>query len=152
MRRMINCCAMAVMLTGIMVSMASAGDKEDVLTTHDALLAAWNSGDVEQIKPYYLPELTRFGGNGLLAQMWDWDRLKERFQAGMKFSIQPRHRQVAVYGNTAIITGYLIVNTTQPDGKIQNATHQYTAVFVKQDGKWKEAHLHQSPLVPQQPE
>jgi len=53
---------------------------------------------------------------------------------------------VRVYGNTAVVTGYLTGTRTQLDGTVTQNRDRRTGVFVKQGGQWKEVHHHQSPL------
>ena len=61
--------------------------------------------------------------------------------------LQLRHLNVKVYGNVAVVTGYVVGTETSPDGTTEEVANRRTAVLVKQGGQWKEAHIHISPLV-----
>jgi ketosteroid isomerase-like protein len=137
------------------VSVALAGDKEDVIARADATIAAWNGTDAEAIRQHYAVDFTRFATNGdLLSQGgWSWDELAQQFQNGLKVTVSPTtHREVKVYGNTAVSTSYITVSVTQPDGDTQITTRRLTSVFTKQDGTWKAVHEHASRLTPTQSE
>ena len=136
----------------------TAGDKEDVLATMEALMAAWTGGDIDASQKHYLAEVNSFGGNGgLLHSIADVgaDRrrvIKEKIAAGYRLEVQRVHSDVRVYGDTAILTEYRMKKRTYPDGTTQNLKLRATAVFVKQKGQWKLAHHHNSHLFPENPE
>ena len=142
---------MALVLT---TGVAQADDKEDVIAAVDAVIAAWNAGDVDAIQKYYAPDFTRFGqGGDLLRVAWDWADLKESFESGLKVALSPpRHTEVRVYGNTAVYTGYTRLTLTLPEGAPRTTTRRGTSVLVKQGGQWKSVHFHASRLTPPQPE
>jgi ketosteroid isomerase-like protein len=71
---------------------------------------------------------------------------QDQFDAGFKFNFELRHLKVKVYGDAAIVTGYVMGTSTSPDGTTQETTTRRTAVLIKQGGEWKEAHTHISPL------
>ena len=139
-----------VLSTGV----AQADDKEDVIAARDAVIAAWNAGDVDAIQKHYAPGYTRYGqGGNLLRGAWGWAGMKTWFESGGKVAIsQVRHRDVQVYGNTAIVTGYYRLNVTRPDGTSRTNTRRTTGVWVKQNGQWKAVHSHFSLLTPTQSE
>jgi uncharacterized protein (TIGR02246 family) len=144
---------LTVLALALSTGLAQAGDKEDIMAARDGAIAAWNAGDVEAIQKYYAPELTRFSEDGnLLSGAWPWAALKQQFfESGGKVLISPpRHAEVKVYGNTAIMTSYSELTVTEPDGTSETTTRRNTLVWVKQSGKWKVVHLHSSPLMPQE--
>ena len=51
-------------------------------------------------------------------------------------SIQGEDLNVNVYGNTAVITGLQIAETTGGEGEKEKSAVAFTDVFVKQRGKW----------------
>ena len=142
----------------LFVDLAHAGDKEDVLATMEALMAAWTAGDIDASQKHYLAGVNSFGGNGgLLHSIADVgaDRrrvIKEKFAAGYRVEVQRVHSDVRVYGDTAILTEYRMKKRTYPDGTTQSLKLRTTAVFVKQKGQWKLAHHHHSHLFPENPE
>ena len=73
--------------------------------------------------------------------------MQEGIDAGSKLNLQLTHLDVKVYGNTAVVTGYVVGTTTDPDGETQSVMNRRTAVLIKQGNKWKEVHLHSSPVT-----
>ena len=69
--------------------------------------------------------------------------------AGWKRNYRIQHMEVRVYGNAALVTGYMTGSMTAPDGTVTQLRLQRTGMMVKQGGQWREAHRHASPLFPQ---
>jgi ketosteroid isomerase-like protein len=67
--------------------------------------------------------------------------------SGFKFNFELRHLEVKVYGDAAVVTGYVMGTVTSPEGTTEQFTTRRTAVLIKQGGEWKEAHAHSSPLT-----
>ena len=132
--------------------LAQAGDKEDVMAATNGVIAAWNASDVDAVQKFYAPDFTRFRNDGnLLEGAPDWTQLPQFFEAGGKVVASPlRHAEVKVYGNTAVITGYMISTLTEPGGIPQTMTRRVTIVWVKKSDQWKAIHRHSSPLTPQE--
>ena len=51
-----------------------------------------------------------------------------------------------IYGNVGVALFYLTGSYTRGDA-VRNGTWRVTAVWVHENGVWKEAHHHESPLV-----
>ena len=137
----------------VVCDQAKAGDKEDVAATMDAIKAAWTAGDVDAcLKHIAAEEVDVYLGNGSLLSQMDWEGARAAFAAGLKVKIQSMHTKVRVYGEAAILTEYMILQTTRPDGTRINETERRTVVFVKQKGQWKAVHAHVSHLTPENPE
>ena len=89
-------------------------------------------------------------GVGLLNTSNSPEERRKAFQAsvaaGFKRNYQLRNLEVKVYGNTAVVTGYLVGSMTVPNGDVNRWTDLRTGVWVKQGGTWKEVHMHQSPI------
>ncbi len=130
---------------------AMADDMDDVKAAAQSYLAAINAGS-SAVMQYRIPERSSFNrGGGLLGRPTSsLEEQKNAFEAevraGIKRNYQITHMEVRVYGNTAVVTGYLTGTRTQPDGTVIQMRDRRTGVFVKQGGQWKEVHHHQSPL------
>jgi len=61
-------------------------------------------------------------------------------------NFQARHLEVKVYGETALVTGYVVGSQTLPNGTTQQISLRRSAVWLKQGGQWKEIHAHLSPM------
>ncbi len=130
---------------------ALADDADDVKAAVQELFAAIRAGDADGRVSRRMPEFSIFGrGGGLLETSNSPEERRKAFQAsvaaGFKRNYQPRNVEVKVYGNTAVVTCYLVGTLTAPNGDINRWTDRRTGVWIKQGGKWKEAHMHQSPI------
>ena len=127
---------------------ARAGDVDDVKAAEDNYYAAMNSGDARGWAQSRLSEeSTRFGPGGALLEVFGSLEEQEKyrkaeFDAGLKYNLRARHRDIRVYGDTAVVTLYgvgAVSNNTQVHNRI-------TRVWGKQGGQWKMIHAHLSPL------
>ncbi len=130
---------------------AMADDVADVEAAVQELFTAIRAGDADGRVSHRMPEFSIFGrGGGLLETSNSPEERRKAFQAsvaaGVKRNYQLRNVEVTVYGNTAVVTAYLVGTRTAPNGDILRWTDRRTGVWVKQGGTWKEAHMHQSPL------
>ena len=130
---------------------AMADDVDDVKAAVLSLFAAVNAGAAGSRVSHQMPEFSNFGrGGGLLDRSTSREERRKAFQAsvaaGFKLNYQPRNLEVKVYGNTAVVTCYLVGTLTAPNGDINRWTDRRTGVWVTQGGKWREVHMHQSPL------
>jgi ketosteroid isomerase-like protein len=128
---------------------ALADDVDDVKAAEDRYYAAMNSGDARAWAQSRLSEeSTRFGPNGELLEVFgsleeQEQNRKAAVDAGLKYNLRARHRDIRVYGNTAVVTLYgsgTVGNNTQVNNRI-------TRVWGKQGGQWKMVHAHLSPLT-----
>ena len=129
----------------------TAGDKEDVLASWNAVKAAWMIGDIDAAQKHISAEFESFEADGSLLSPFDFEAAKAAFAAGLKFNVQSAHSDVTVYGNTAILTEYHMRQLTPPGGTLINMTLRATIVLVKQKGQWKAVHAHVSHLTPKNP-
>ena len=127
---------------------AYAGDKEDILSLQDSIIAAWNSGNIDKVQKYYTDEFTAFHPNGELLTAWNWNSLKEWSKTASISINKPQHRQVRIYGNTALLTYYTKMTINHSDGSSEIQTRRSTSMMVKQSGQWKMEHYHASLLTP----
>ncbi len=129
------------------MSVAVADDAADVKANTLAALAAYNAGDVNNFVTHFLPEVSGFFFDGSpLTEGFDKKALKALYDAGFKPNLETRQYAVKVYGNTAIVTAYFVGSLTWPGGTMQKGSWRFSETQIKQDGKWKIAHFHLSPL------
>ncbi len=134
-----------------LTSVAMADDVDDVKAAVEKYFAALNSGNGAAYAQHRIPEYSVFGGGGLIDRSNSIAQQREDFQAqadsGRKLDLRIQHMEVRVYGNAAVVTGYLTGTNTAPDGTLnQRYMEQRTGVWIKQGGQWKEVHRHTSPL------
>ncbi len=134
-----------------LTTVAIADDVDDVKATVLKYITSVNAGDAEGRTAGRSPDWSTFNrGGALLARTASLEEQKKAFQAsvdaGVKRNYQLRNMEVKVYGNTAVVTSYLVGTRTAPNGDLFRWTDRRTGVWVKQGGTWREAHMHQSPI------
>ncbi len=133
-------------------AVAMADDVDDVKAAVQGYFAALRAGDSSAVMQYRIPERSSFGGpGGLLSR--PISSLEEQkaaleadVRAGVKRNYQITHMEVRVYGNAAVVTGYMTGTRTAPNGTVSLRSVRRTGVFVILGGQLKEVHHHQSPL------
>ncbi len=140
------------LLLGIVPTTNPAAD--DVADIKKATLdhfVTLNSGDAETHIQDHLEGNTAYAADGGLLDNSSLEEqvagLKAGYDSGVRINLNPRHIEVQVYGNAAVVTCYLVGTVTDSDGTVQQVTDRRTAVLIKQGGKWLEAHTHASPMV-----
>ncbi len=133
------------------VNISTAGDLEDVKKATIAHIAAQNAGDAKTHIDGHTAYHTFFGpGGGLLDVTQTREEqiraLQTTLDAGVKFNLKIAHLEAKVYGNAAVVTGYVVGTVTSPDGSIQQSRGRRSAVLIKQGNEWKEVHAHISPV------
>ena len=136
-----------------LTTVAMADDVDDVKAAVESYFDAINSGNAAAMVQRRMPEYSVFAGGGLISRSHSLEEQRNNFQAtvdaGQKRNLQVRHIEVKIYGNAAVVTGYLTGTNTTPDGTVNQLRQQRTGVWIKQGGQWKEVHRHSSPLLPQ---
>ena len=132
---------------------AMADDVDDVKAAVEKYFAALNSWNGAAYAQHRIPEYSFFGGGGLIDRSNSIAQQRDDFQAqadsGRKLNLRIQHLDVRVYGNAAVVTGYLTGTNTAPDGTVNQQRQQRTGVWINQGGQWKEVHRHASQLFPQ---
>ena len=134
-------------------AVAMADDVDDVKAAVQSYFAALNSGNAAAMTRYRIPEYSVFAGGGLIDRSSSITQQRNDFQAladaGRRLVLRIQHLEVRVYGNAAVVTGYLTGTNTAPDGTVIQSRQQRTGVWIKQGGQWKEVHRHAAQLFPQ---
>ncbi len=134
-------------------AVAMADDVDDVKAAVQSYFDAINSGNGAAVARHRIPEYRVFAGGGLINRSSSTAQQRDDFQAladaGRKLNLRIQHMDVRVYGNAAVVTGYLMGTDTAPDGTVSQSRQQRTGVWIKQGGQWKEVHRHAARLFPQ---
>jgi CubicO group peptidase (beta-lactamase class C family) len=111
------------------------------------LVAAYNAGDAERIARRLGAQQNGFQSEGgALRPIADVEELRGAFRSGVKLNFEMRDPGVAVYGDTALATGYFGGTVTLPNGQTRkDGPHRATFVWNRQNGEWKLVHSHLSP-------
>jgi CubicO group peptidase (beta-lactamase class C family) len=111
------------------------------------LVAGYNSGNVEQIERRLAAQRNGFQGEGgPLRDIVDLGELRGAFKSGVKLKFEMRDLEVAVYGDTALATGFFGGTVSRPNGTSRpDGPWRASFVWNRQDGVWKLVHSHLSP-------
>ena len=120
----------------------------EVKAAMENLLAAFNSGNVDQIEQSLAPQHSSYRGDGgLLTGFADMQQLRDAFRSGFKLNVLIRNLEVAVYGNSAVTTSLMTESVTAPGGSTRTEDMMRVSyIWHRQDGRWKLIHGHTSPL------
>jgi ketosteroid isomerase-like protein len=122
---------------------------EEVHQAETAFRAALNQGDVSTIMRLNYPGGNSFYlDNNLLMPDLDQQTWEQIFAAGLKFDMRIRYEEIKIFGESAVVTGYLVGSVTNPEVRTQTGTWRYTGVWFKTDQGWQYYHAHLSPLAP----
>lgn len=122
---------------------------QEVQQAQAAFLTALNQGDVAAILRLNQPGGDTFYlDNDLLFPDPDQTAWEGAFAAGLKYALQSRHEEIKVFGQCAVVTGYLVGTVTVPGGTVLRQTWRTTMVWVQTAGSWRNQHVHLSPLTP----
>lgn len=139
--------ALAAATTMVAPGVATADDEDDVIAAVMDYISGWNDGDAAKVAEHMLPGATAFTqGAALAAAPFNQAGLQNNMDNGAEFDFSFRDIKVHVYGDTAVFTAYEVGSISFPGGGVNQGPWRYTAVLVKQDGAWKQAHRHASPL------
>jgi len=146
MKRYMNIISLLV-FSLFLTNVSVAGDVEDVKKATMEHFATQNAGDAKAHIAHHMPYHTAFGpGGGLLnvshTRKEQVKGLQATFDAGTKFNFEIAHLDAKVYGNAAVVTGYVVGTVTNPDGTTQQVRARRTAVLIKKGNEWKEVHNH----------
>ena len=130
-------------------SPVTADDAADVREAIERHYAAIHADQTESVLNDHLENMTMFLADGTVLWEHDWAQVSERMGATAVFgtlNVRMSDFRAQIYGNVAVATFYLVGTETR-DGKVRDITNRVSAVWVKSDGEWKEAHHHESPLL-----
>jgi ketosteroid isomerase-like protein len=144
-------------ITAVAPAAKAQSGEEEILAAQRAHFETLRAGDARAHVAQHAPDATSFDAvGGLLVeaqsleeQVRDWQAV---FDAGTVLNSYLRHLQVRIYGDAAVVTGYIMGTTTNPDGSVVPVMDRRTAVLIRQGGEWKEVHSHASPVVGAQPQ
>ena len=131
---------------------AMADDVADIKSAMEKHFVTFNAGDAAGHIAHHMARNSSFGpeGGALAVNNSSEEEIAElqaSFDEGYKFDFQLVDLDVAVYGDTAVVTSLQTGTVTTPDGKTEKVKNRRTAVVVRDGSDWKEVHSHISAYV-----
>ncbi len=142
--------AILIMLLMFLSPPVLADDAADVRATIERHYAAINAQDGDTTSSHHLEDFTIYPANGDVLGEADGEAVYERMGSTRDFpmlNVGMTNFNAQIYGSVALATFYL-VGTATHGGKTRNITNRVSAVWVKVGREWKEAHHHESRLLP----
>ncbi len=131
---------------------AMADDVADIKSAMEKHFVTFNAGDATGHIAHHMARNSSFGPEGGALAVNDSSEeeiaeLQASFDEGYKFDFQLVDLDVAVYGDTAVVTSLQTGTVTTPDGKTEKVKNRRTAIVVRDGSDWKEVHSHISAYV-----
>ncbi len=131
---------------------AMADDVADIESTMEKHFVTFKAGDAAGHIAHHMAGHSSFGPEGGALAVNDSleeeiAELQASFDEGFKFDFQLVDLDVAVYGDTAVVTSLQTGTVTVPDGTTETVKNRRTSVVVRDGSEWKEVHSHISEYV-----
>ena len=136
---------------GVLISLAmpAAGQSVDELrAVVEEHYAAIHAGDLAEVGEHHLPEMSWFPYDGRLLYESGNEASSQRMGAELDYgtaNVYLNHFNAQVYDDVAVLTFYLVGPRTV-GGVTEDIATRVTAVWVRNEDGWKEAHHHESRL------
>ena len=129
---------------------ANSQDAASLRSTIEQHYAAINSDDTETVLAQHRPEMSIFFWDGRL--LTTGHDLEAAQRQGIAMDVGDANVFIndfsaQIYGDVGVATFYLVGSYTLGED-VERGTWRVTAVWVHEDGVWREAHHHESPLGP----
>ncbi len=149
--------ALTILAVGmVMTSVATAQDVDAIKQATLEHFATLTAGNAAAHVAHHMPAVSSFGADGgLLSEAESREAqhmvLQADLDGGLRLNLELRHLKVNVYGDAAVVTGYVVGTATLSDGSTLPVNDRRTAVLIRHGGEWKEVHTHTSNLTTWQP-
>jgi ketosteroid isomerase-like protein len=143
-----------IIITGILLmagGSALANPSEEIKRTIEEHYGYINAADYTGSAAHHRSDFTMYFPDG--GPLWesDYEAVANRMKATPNFpdsmNLLMSNYAAVTYDGWAIVTFYLSGTHTK-NGKARNVVNRVSAVWIKEKGKWLEAHHHESPLLP----
>ncbi len=148
--------ALTILAVGmVMTSVATAQDVDAIKQATLEHFATLTAGNAAAHVAHHMPAVSSFDADGgLLSEAESREAqhmvLQADLDGGLRLNLELRHLNVNVYGDAAVVTGYVVGTVTLSDGSTLPVNDRRTAVLIRHGGEWKEVHTHTSNLTTSQ--
>lgn len=125
-----------------------AAQEAEIRQALQETIRAWNQARVDDFVQQFDPAVRGFYlDGGLMSEGVSRDATQALYDQGFKVNMELRHLDIRVFGNTAIVAGYMVGWVSQ-GGVTDRGTWRFTEVRVNQNGGWRAVQYHFSKLEP----
>ena len=145
-------CVVGVAAVLVLTHAAHAQDAASLRTAIENHYVAIHAGDSDATRSQHLADFSIFPGDGRILLEPGFFESAERMGASSGFpeiDVAISNFNAQIYDDVGVALFYL-TGTKTVRGEVTAGTWRISAVWVWQDGAWKEAHHHESPLVGRQ--
>jgi ketosteroid isomerase-like protein len=144
-----------LVILGVILTASTSALADDVADIKSAMkkhFVTMNAGDSAGHIAHHKAGNSSFGAEGgalTVNKSLDEETvdMQANFDEGYKFDFKLEDVDVAVYGDTAVVTSLQTGTVTAPDGKTEKVKNRRTAIVVRDGSDWKEVHSHISAYV-----
>ncbi len=131
---------------------AMADDVADIKAAMEKHFVTFKAGDAAGHIAHHKAGNSSFGAEGGALTVnnsleEETAELQASFDEGYKYDFELVDLDIAVYGDTAVVTSLQTGTVTMPDGTTEKVKNRRTAVVVRDGSEWKEVHNHISEYV-----
>jgi ketosteroid isomerase-like protein len=131
---------------------AMADDVAEITAAMEKHFVTFKAGNAAGHIAHHMAGHSGFGPEGGALDVIDsleeeTAELQAEFDEGFKFDFQLVDLDVAVYGDTAVVTSLQTGTVTLPDGTTEKVKNRRTSVVVRDGKEWMEVHSHISEYV-----
>jgi len=137
----LSCTILLIFIAAISLAQTAESLKERIQEHYTAI----HANDTDEIVSHHLPDFSLFFGDGGALFESGFGETFEKMGSDLKFqqaNVTMKHFNAQIYDNVGVATFYL-------DGSYGDVSGLWrvSAVWVWEDGNWKEAHHHESKLI-----
>jgi ketosteroid isomerase-like protein len=140
---------LALSLMLMIAPFAHAQDAASLRAAIETHYSAIHAGNIDAVWSHHLPDFSMFWKDGSVLFEPGFGEAAERMGATPEFpeiNVTMRDFNAQIYDDIGVATFYLYGSDAWR-GDVTDGTWRVSAVWRWQDGEWKEAHHHESPLM-----
>lgn len=152
--RFLTTIALCLGLAALAYAATAADEEAEIKRIMQAHLDDINNERSAEIARHHLPGHSEYSANGRpLGISGSFEEQLARndaiFDGGFTFDWHHKDLNVQIFGDAAVVTGYVVGTTNPPNADPISINNRRTTVLLKRQGKWQEIHVHNSPLIEQ---
>jgi len=127
---------------------AQGAAEQEIFSVKKSLIEAYAKRDATAFERLVADDWRLVDAGGVLDKRGMLFKLSDT--RGKIHSINTEQDRLSVFADTAVLTGLVTSKSSNDEtpGEVYVIRHRYTDVFVKQGGRWRLAHTHETLITP----